>query len=249
MEITASEWGRLCTVMNGYIYSQTIATACELELFTFLARHDGADRETIAAGLSLSPHAARVLLLACCTAGLVERDAEGRYRNSALASKVLVADSPLSMVSFVLFNHRVQQRCSTHLTRALREGRNAGLDELPGRGDTLYERLESYPELEQLFQEAMGAYTRVTSGVSAGVAELLDLSGVRHLLDVGGGDASTAVRLCKRYPGLRVTTLDKPTVTEIARGRVAREGLGDRIRCEEREIFSDPWPEGCDAVL
>jgi precorrin-6B methylase 2 len=132
-----------------------------------------------------------------------------------------------------------------HLTHALKENRNAGLDEFPGSGATLYERLAEYPELENLFHEAMGAYTRL----SPKIVHLAEFSGVRRLLDVGGGDASNAIALCERYPSLHVTILEKPTVARITRENVARAGFSGRISCVEGDMFLDAWPADCDAIL
>jgi precorrin-6B methylase 2 len=244
--ISNQEWKQLCEIMNGYIYSQTLVTACDLQLFTYLSQNPGVTREDLRRNLGLSEHCTRVLMLAACAVGLVRRDAEsGRYYNSDLAEKVLVAGSPQSMLPFVQFNYKVQQRGSSQLTMALKENRNAGLDEFPGEGTTLYQRLAGYPDLENLFQEAMGAYTRL----SPKMLELREFSEIRCLVDVGGGDGSNAIRLCRLFPHLRITILEIPTVVQIAREAVDRVGLADRIRCVEGNMFSDQWPEGYDAAL
>lgn len=246
MSIDTAEWNQLCRVMNGYIYSQTIATACDLDLFTWLSQHPGATREEIARGLSLSTYATRVLLLACCATELIERDLQTEgYFNSKLAAQVLVSDSPISMISFVRFNHLVQLRCCLHLTEALRENRNAGLDEFPGTGNTLYPRLAQYPDLEDLFQEAMGAYTRL----SPQMMKIPEFAKVKHLLDVGGGNGTNALRLCQQHPELQVTIIDLPSVCAIGRDAIARVGMSDRIQYLEADMFKDPWPEGCDGIL
>jgi methyltransferase len=244
--MTHAEWGQLCELMNGYIYSQTLATACDVDLFTFLAHHPGSRVEDVAAGLKLSSYATRVLMLACCAIGIVLRDDEsGVYSNSPLASRVLVAGTPSSMVDFIRFNHLVQQRCSTHLTTALGEGRNAGLDEFPGPGTTLYERLTAYPQLESLFQRAMGAYTRS----SPRMLQLREFGDIRQLLDVGGGDGSNAIRLCVQHPALAVTVVDLPSVVPIAQQQIEQRGLGERIRCRSLDMFADAWPRGHDGIL
>jgi precorrin-6B methylase 2 len=244
--LTNTEWKQLCEVMNGYIYSQTLATACDLNLFTYLSTHSGDTQEQLAQGLGLSPHCTRILMLACCAAGLVLRDgADGGYRNSEIAEKVLVSGSRYSMLPFVQFNHQVQERCVSHFTKALQEDRNAGLDEFPGGGVTLYERLAEYPDLESLFHDAMGAYTRL----SPKIVHLAEFSTVRHLLDVGGGDGSNAIALCERFPDLKVTIIEKPTVARITRESVAKAGLEGRIRCVEGDMFVDAWPTDCDAIL
>jgi precorrin-6B methylase 2 len=243
--LSQSEWKQLCEVMNGYIYSQTLVTACDLDLFTYLSAHPGATQAQLGQSLALSSHCTRILMLACCATGLVLRDAAGGYRNSPIAERVFVLGSPYSMVPFVQFNHRVQARCSGHLTQALRENRNAGLDEFPGRGTTLYERLAEYPDLEKLFHDAMGAYTRLAPKI----VSLAEFSAVRRLLDVGGGDGSHAIALCERFPDLHVTVLEKPTVARITRENVAHAGLADRIFCQEGDMFRNLWPTDCDAIL
>jgi hypothetical protein len=82
-------------------------------------------------------------MLASCAVGLVRRDGSGGYRNSGIAEKVLTSGSPYSMLPFIQFNRRVQDRCSSHLTQALKENRNAGksqrrFDEFPGSGNTTF---------------------------------------------------------------------------------------------------------------
>lgn len=244
--LSNTQWKQLCDVMNGYIYSQTLVSACDLDLFTYLSAHPGATQEELAQSLGLSSHCTRILMLACSAVGMVSRDSGGAgYRNSEIAEKVLVSGSPYSMLPFIQFNHRVQERCSRHLTKSLKENRNAGLDEFPGSGATLYERLAEYPDLENLFHDAMGAYTRL----SPKMVHLAEFSTVQHLLDVGGGDGSNAMALCERFPELKVTILEKPTVARITRDRIAKAGLDDRLSCIEADMFLDAWPAGCDAIL
>jgi hypothetical protein len=244
--ISNQEWQQLCEIMNGYIYSQTLVTACDLRLFTHLSRNPGATRKDLQQILGISEHCTRILMLAVCACGLVRRDVEtGQYYNSDLSQKVLVEETLQSMIPFVQFNYKIQQRCTTQLTRALKENRNAGLDELPGDGATLYQRLAGYPELENLFQLAMGAYTRL----SPRMLDVPEFAEVQYLLDVGGGDGSNAIRLCRRIPQLRATILEIPSVVSIAQATVKSAGLADRIRCTQADMFVDPWPVGQDAVL
>jgi hypothetical protein len=108
-----------------------------------------------------------------------------------------------------------------HLTDALKADRNVGLDEFPGEGSTLYQRLTGYPDLEVLFQQAMAAYTRM---FSPRMLALEEFSEVRHLLDVGGGNGSNAIKLCERFPEMQITILETPTIAQIARAAAARAG-------------------------
>ncbi|RAM52105.1 MAG: hypothetical protein C6Y22_07940 [Hapalosiphonaceae cyanobacterium JJU2] len=244
--LSTTDWNKLCSIMNGYIYSIALATGCELDLFTWLSKHPGSDQQQIADGLSLSPYATRVLLLSCCAAQLIERDPDTQgYFNSELANHVLVSNSPLSMLPFIQFNQHVQLRGCLHFSTALRESRNAGLDEFPGTGKTLYERLRAYPQTEQLFQEGMGNYTRL----SPQMIEIPEFAGVKHLLDVGGGDGTNAIRLCQQYPSLKVTILELPSVCTIGKKNVESLGLSNQIHYVEADMFKDPWLFGCDGLL
>ncbi|AUX24086.1 methyltransferase [Sorangium cellulosum] len=242
--ISPQDWTALCGLMNGWVQSTALGAACELGLFDFLSRRPGATVEDVAAGLDITRHGARVLLLACSATGTVQRDGSGAYANTALAEAYLRSDAPLSMASFVAFNQKVQQVGCQRLAESLRQGRNAGLDAFPGPGDTLYQRLAADPASERLFQTAMAAYTRLAPGM----IEAEELSAARVLVDVGGGDGTNAMRLCRRFPELTVTLVDLPSVCAIARKRVEEAGLERRIRCVEADMFRDPWPEG-DAVL
>jgi len=244
MADSSENWRRLCAVMNAYVASEVLAAGCELDLFSFLAKGP-APLSAIAPALGLSEHGARVLLLGCAAAGAVERDASGAYRNAAWADEQLVRGRPRCMLSFVKFNHDVQQRCMHRLTESLRERRNAGLDELPGAGATLYDRLAQAPTLERLFHSAMGSYTEN----SPKVVDYADFARVERLLDVGGGDASLAMVLASKYPSLQVTVFDKPSVCAIAAARVASAGLSTRIAVESGDFFVDPWPNELDGVL
>ncbi len=246
LTIDTSDWNKFCKLSNGYIYSLTLSTACDLDLFTWLSKNAGATQEQIAEGLSLHPHPTRILLLSCCTAELIKRDHESLgYVNSELANKLLVSDSPLSMLPYVKFNQQIQLRGCLRLTEALRQNHNSGLDEFPGGGDTLYERLNSYPELERLFQEGMGNYTRL----SPQMIEIPELKEISHLLDVGGGDGTNAIRLCQKYPSLKVTILELPSVCNIGKNRVEHLGLSSRIQYLPMDMFKDTWPTGCDGIL
>ena len=245
-DIDEREWALLNSAMNGYVLSDALAAGCELGLFTFLARHPGSTCDAIARGIQASVHGTRALLLACTTAGLVHRDAaSGAYTNASVAEKLLVEGKPDCFTSFVKFVHVVQKRGNWALARSVREGRNAGLDDVPGQGATLYDHLTSQPELEHLFHDAMGAYSRLAPKV----VDVPVVADVRRLVDVGGGDGSVAAALCARNADLAVTLLDKPTVCAIAETSLARAGLAARVRCKPCDIFADAWPRDHDAVL
>ncbi|WP_206954421.1 methyltransferase [Trinickia acidisoli] len=242
-ELSWEEWQSLCEMMNGYIKTQVLSTACDLGVFDAIER--GATVASLSKQLEIAEHGCRVLLLGLKQLKLVSEREDGALVNAPLTRRCLLRGSAQSMVPFVHLNDKIQHRACLHFTRALREGRNAGLDEFPGDTPTLYGRMAVDPALERLFHEGMGAYTRLSPRMMA-VKEFGDVS---TLLDLGGGDGTNAVRLCERYPSLKVKLVDLPSVIEKARANIAAHGLADRVTCEAVDMFADPWPNGCDGVI
>jgi ubiquinone/menaquinone biosynthesis C-methylase UbiE len=230
-------------MMNGYIKTQVLSSACDLGVFDAIER--GATLASLPRQLEIDAHGCRVLVLGLKQLKLIEVDDTGKMTNSALARRCLLRGSAQSMVPFVHLNDKIQHRACLHFTQALREGRNAGLDEFPGDAPTLYGRMAVDPALERLFHDGMGAYTRLSPRMMA----VKEFGEVTRLLDVGGGDGTNAIRLCERYPSLKVTLIDLPSVIEKARENIRAQGLSDRVTCEAVDMFTDSWPQGCDGVI
>jgi hypothetical protein len=110
----------------------------------------------------------------------------------------------------------------------------------------LYGRLALDPERESIFHKMMASVSRLV-GRGAGAAS--GPLSAHHLFDVGGGTAVNAPYLARRWPNLRVTIADLPTVAETVNAKVAALGLNDRVRAVGLDVFEDEFPEGCDAVL
>lgn len=242
-ELSWEEWQSLCEMMNGYIKTQMLSTACDLGVFDVVER--GASLTSLPDSLGISEHGCRILLLGLKQLKLLSVDSEGIVHNTSLARRCLLRDSRQSMVPFVHLNDKIQHRACLHFTNALRERRNAGLDEFPGNAPTLYGRMAKQPEMERLFHEGMGAYTRL----SPRMMEMKELAEVSVLLDLGGGDGTNAIRLCERYPSLKICLVDLPSVLEKARVNIAAHDLSQRVTCVAADMFDDAWPEGCDGVI
>jgi hypothetical protein len=75
-----------------------------------------------------------------------------------------------------------------------------------------------------------------------------DLDGVGRLLDVGGGDATVACALVKAHPGLHVTVFNLPNSAKLARERIARQKLEERVSVVEGDFQRDSLPSGFDRV-
>lgn len=75
-----------------------------------------------------------------------------------------------------------------------------------------------------------------------------DFSGVARMLDVGGGDATMACELVRRFP-LHATVFNVPQAAALARANVTATSLGSRVAVVEGDFRTDELPGGFDLVL
>lgn len=230
-------------LVNAPALFNAITTAAEFRIFHFLAERPDSGFEEIRAFTGVPAHQLRVLLQAVCATGLLQRSA-GAYRNSSVAAELLATDADDSWSHILIGWKEVYYPAFAQMTTALRAGRNTALDMYPGDEPTLYQRLARDPDLERVFHKAMSAFT--LRSVDA-LVERPEFENVRHLLDIGGGDGTTSVRLASRHPALQCTVVDMPSVARL--GDETTVALPDRVRLHPADIFADDFPTGSDAVL
>jgi len=235
---------RFQLLVNAPALFNAIVTAAELDVFRFLSEHPNSNFEDIREFVGIPAHQLRVLLHAVCSTELACKE-DGKYSNSAVAERLLASDGPDSWRHILIGWKDIYYPAFSHTTSALRAGTNTALASLPGDEPTLYQRLAHDPRLEAVLHASMRAFTLQCMG---GLLDNGDLSSVRHLLDVGGGDGITATQLTQRYPELRVTILDMPSVTKLAESKLTAD-VGDRVLLQPGDLFDDEFPRGVDAIL
>jgi cyclopropane fatty-acyl-phospholipid synthase-like methyltransferase len=72
---------------------------------------------------------------------------------------------------------------------------------------------------------------------------------VKHLLDVGGGNAVVASLLHDKYPHLRISVLDRPSACELANETIAENGKEGAIDTIPGDMFKSPFPSEPDAII
>jgi hypothetical protein len=236
---------RLYLVFGGHIFFQTLRTAVKFGLFSLLAKDGPLTRQQIADRLGIQEQPARILLLGCTAVGLL-RKRGGRYSNTYLASRLLVQGKPGNITSYVELEHLAMYKAMPWMYDAVRENRNFGLREFRGDEPTIYQRLAHYPEVEQIFQDAM---QELSVQANADLARFVDFSQIKHVVDVGGGDGTNVIELVRHWPHLRATVFDSPTVCHIARQNMEASGLAHRVDAVPGDCFKDSFPPGADCLL
>jgi precorrin-6B methylase 2 len=239
---TSEDSSRVHSILTAYLQSKAAFTALELGVFEALDKKPRTVAE-LAGELGLQERPTRALLVALRGLDLV-REQGGSYANSPETDRYLVAGRPEYMGGFVAhqnshFAHfaRLDEAVRTNASlnkRVLKKGYgDQGAAQGEGRKGTAP------------FIQAM----RVSSRLQADkLAAAVPLDGVRHIVDLGCGSGDYSIALAKHHPELRVTSMDYPAVTDLARANVAEAGLADRVEVVPADIMEDAWPE-CDAVL
>jgi SAM-dependent methyltransferase len=175
------------------------------------------------------------------TAGVFAEDPDGHFELTPVGSTLRSGSGSSRAVAELIAGPRVWQ-CWGDLLTTVRTGEPA----FPRIFKTdSFEYFADHPEEAAIFDEAMDSFTAMISGM---VAAAYDFSGMREVIDVGGGDGRLLTGILRAYPGLQGTVLDLPRVAESARRQIAGAGLADRCRFVAGDFF-EAVPEGSDAYL
>ena len=86
-------------------------------------------------------------------------------------------------------------------------------------------------------------------GIGSILSQIVDLTGRKRLIDVGGGPGTYSVMLCQRTPGLTATVLDRPGVLAVTRELVDASGFADRVTLLPGDYLQTPFGSGFDVAL
>lgn len=99
--------------------------------------------------------------------------------------------------------------------------------------------LDAHPEEQTRFDRLMHGAGDETVETLAG----LEWRGDETVVDVGGGDGSTMIRLLRRHPTLRGIVFDRAATAAEAERRIAEAGLEDRVDTVAGSFF-ERVPDG-----
>lgn len=128
-----------------------------------------------------------------------------------------------------------------HLSVLIKEGQqNAFVREF---GQPAFEYAVQHPSYGAVFNEAMSSYSSIDNMLVLEALEHYDFSGLSHLCDVGGGHGFTLCSLLVKYPHLKGTVLELPSV--IAKKELLwadKMSAGDRCTYVSGDMFSEVPP-------
>lgn len=239
------QFEQMYLVFGGHVYFQTLRTAIQLGIFDLIEESGPLDRKEIAQKLNLQEQPVRIILLGLTSLGFLKKRGS-RYSNKYIARLLYLKKSPYKIRAYIELQHRVMYKGCYWLLESIRQNTNVGLQEFKGDEPTIYQRLAHDPETEEIFQESM---QELSMHANASLRERLDLSEVKHLVDVGGGNGTNAMAIAKKWPHLHLTVFDSPTVCGLAKDHIQSQGMSNQVSVHPGECFVDSFPKNADALM
>jgi predicted O-methyltransferase YrrM len=218
----------LWNLAHAYCEARAFHTANELDIFSLLDEEK--TTEQVAKLVRLENRPVRMLMDVCVALGLLEKSG-GRYKNTPVSSEFLVKHKPFYSGNFVSLE------ASSYLSWAR-------LAEAVRRNQPVA-RTMTDENMMKFFTHAMHS----TSVFSATLlAQVVDLSGYKKLIDVGGGSGVNSITFAEKYPNLRATVFDQGPVTEVANEYISRSPAVKRLSTKAGN-YLESLPDGHDAAL
>lgn len=195
---------RLARLTDGYLSTQLLRVAAELGVADALRDGPRTAAELATACGALADPLERVLRGLAADGVLDERP--GRRFALTDVGALLAADHPASQRGAVLVRGRLYPAAAGGLLDAVRHG-GTPFEAVHGR--PFFAHLADHPDDDADFRRSMEARSRREAEA---VVAACDLTGVRTVVDVGGGSGVLLRTLLAARPGLTGTLFDRPEV-------------------------------------
>jgi acetylserotonin N-methyltransferase len=224
-------------LIDAFRKSKTMFTALTLGVFDFL-EHGPCGAAALAEATHTQVEPLERLLEACVSLGLLERTGEA-FGNTEISKAYLVRSSPNTLSGYIKYSDEALYPMWANLSSAIREGTHRWQQTFGLSGNALFEHFFHTEEATRTFLTGMHGFGMLSSPA---VVRAFDLSGFRHLVDLGGGTGHLAVAACEIYPNLRATVFDLPRVTAFARQMLATSSVSRRVDFQDGDFFHDLIP-------
>ena len=226
---------RLQRMVRAYRESAALMAGVELGLFTKVAE-GGHTEASLADALGLTRLHGERIAVALVGLGLLERDGD-KLRNAPDVERFLVEGKQGYAGEWMLFTKPDWDEWG-RLTDHLR-------NQTPPRADNV--------KVSEFTVDDARRYHRATYSIGRGAGRLflrqVDLTGKKHMIDIGGGSGAYCIEACKLYPDLKATVLDLASVAEVAKEFIGENGMTGRVEAQACDFNNDPFPQGADVAV
>jgi O-methyltransferase domain/Dimerisation domain len=233
----------LFNLITGRWVSQLIYVAARLELADLL-KHGPRTAEELATAAEVQAPALYRVLRALASVGIFAETKNKRFKLTPLAVTLQKAVPGSMRAAALMLGEKYLEASWAQLLHGVKTG------ETPFHkvhGVPLFEYLEKHPEDLRIFGESM---TSVSATENPAIAAAYKFSGIRTLVDVGGGNGSLLAAILKANSKLKGVLFDLPSVSARANQdrHVTAKGIAERCTLESGNFFA-AVPKGGDAYL
>ncbi len=225
--MSAREWhpGELLELSGYYWKTCALHAGVKLDLFTTIGTTPMTAEEA-SDKVRGSRDGIERLLNALAAMGLLVKN-DGRFACPPSVHRLLAKGSPKYIGHIILHHHHLMESWA-RLDQSVRTGRAT-------RGQASVNR-EEWREsfLMGMFNLAMAIAPRM--------ADAIDLSSRRRLLDLGGGPGTYAIHFCLKNPALVASVYDLPTSRPFAEKTIAGFDMESRVSFTPGDYHSDDIP-------
>jgi demethylspheroidene O-methyltransferase len=228
-----TEGAELFSIISGFVQSQALVALVEGRVLHFLASGP-METEDLSRRCAMPVAPLEVLLRAGAALKLLTGDRKGRWHLAPRGAAFLTVPGLEPMVR----HHHVLYR---DLSDPLAFFRGQTETELAGFWPYVF------GPLAREDARLAARYSRLMAESQVLVAEdtlrLVDLSGFRQILDVGGGTGAFLAEVGRVHPGLQLSLFDMPAVLAAVPAH-----LRDRLALHPGSFRMDPLPRGADVI-
>jgi hypothetical protein len=233
--------GRMLQLIYGRLAGQVAGLAAKLGIADRMAAGT-TTTDGLAAELNANSSSLRRFLRALASFGIVAESRPDQWRLTA-GGELFRGDAPASVRDLArLFARREHAASWLALEHSVLTGTSA-FEHVHGMDGWSYFR--ENPEAGAAFNAGMSS---IASSIHQAIAGAYDFSGIRLLVDVGGGHGRLMARILERFPTLHGIVYDMPHVVEGTGPYLAASGLADRCEAVAGNFF-EGVPRGGDAYI
>ena len=220
--------------INHFQKSRILLTAFELDIFTYLEKTPRTS-DAVAKRIKADSRATDRLMNAVCAIGFLEKR-EDKFYNTEEASTYFVKGKP-GYMSGLMHTVNLWQTWST-LTQAVINGK------------TVSDRPKNIDNRENKWLEAfIEAMHYRAKKQAADIVAKIDLIGVNHVLDLGGGSGAFAMAFAKAGKDIRATVFDLHNVTPLTDKYIRQDKMTKQVNTVSGDYNTDLLPCGYDIVF
>jgi hypothetical protein len=227
----------LMNVVRGFRPAKILMVATDLGMFDHLENFQTAAE--IAGLVKADPRATGIILDGLAALGLIAKEGE-RYRNGELTSRYLMRGKEEYRGAIVRHMDHTWWGWS-ELLGTVQRG-HADMDKSERWLDRMPESQEDW------VREFIWGMHAIARDLAPQVVAMMDLAGVKRLLDLGGGPATYAIAFAQASPTLSATVFDLPKPATIAQENISRHGLASRIDTLAGNFLEDDIGSGYDFI-